>query len=139
VNPGTFATATRMVIPAELDGGEDLRDRETVELVRKVREMVVLVVLVVLVTKRMGSGIPVIPSAGRSEMVGRKDSPEGVRCGGGGGWSAASSVGVRDPLEAGGELHEARVGRKECDGGGGTLLPPRPITDSATVLIAPTC
>jgi hypothetical protein len=68
-----------MVIPAELDGGEDLRDRETVELVRKVREMVLVVpvvlVLVLVVTKRMGSGIPVIPSAGRGEMVGEGRTP----------------------------------------------------------------
>jgi hypothetical protein len=55
VDPGTFTTATRVVAPAELDGGEDLCDGETVELVREVREMVVLVV-----TKRMGSGVPVV-------------------------------------------------------------------------------
>jgi hypothetical protein len=54
-----------------------------------------------------------------------------------GGWSAASSVGVRDSLEAEGELDGTRVGRKACDGGGGTLLLPRPRTDSATVPIAP--
>jgi hypothetical protein len=67
---------------------------------------------------------------------GRKESPEGVRCGGGGGRSAASSVGVRD-LEAEGELDQAGVGRKECDGAGDVRMLPREITDSEMVLIVP--
>jgi hypothetical protein len=111
-----------MVTLIELDGSEYLRDGRAVELVRKVKEMVMLV------TMRMGGRIPIVQDRVMRDREGRKESPKGVRCGGGGGRSAASSVGMRDLLEAEGELDQARVGRKECD---------RRMTGSEIVLIVP--
>jgi hypothetical protein len=67
-----------------------------------------------LVNMRAGSGIPNFHRWGNEKRWGEvKESLEGVRCGGDGGWGTVSSGGVRDSFEAEGELDKAGVGHGE--------------------------